>query len=143
MGDTGSMVLGFLLAFTAICFIDIFIDKQTVGIPRYHLNSAPVIAVAILILPIIDTLNVIIVRLSQKRSPFDADKNHIHHKLLALGLTHRRSTFYILVYYCIVVIIAYMCRHLNNNILLLIILSVGFLGAYIPNIIMKFKKIQN
>ena len=84
MGDTGSMVLGFLLAFTAMCFIDIFIYKKIAGVPNYHLQSAPVIAVAILILPIIDTLNVIIIRLSQKKSPFDADKNHIHHKLLGL-----------------------------------------------------------
>lgn len=82
MGDTGSMVLGFLLTFTAICFIDIFIAKRGQGLVYYHLQSAPVIAVAILILPIIDTMNVIIVRLKEKRSPFDADKNHIHHKLL-------------------------------------------------------------
>lgn len=141
MGDTGSMVLGFLLAFTAICFIDIFIDKATPGIPRYFLQSAPVIAVAILILPIIDTLNVIIIRLSQKRSPFDADKNHIHHKLLDLGLTHRRSTFYILIYYILIITAAYNLRHLENNTLLVIIVSLGFLGAYLPDIIRKFKKI--
>ncbi len=99
MGDTGSMLLGFLLAFTAVCFIDIFIDKNIPGVPRYHLQSAPVIAVAILILPIVDTLNVILIRLSLKKSPFEADKNHIHHRVLKLGVTHRRATFYILCYY--------------------------------------------
>lgn len=140
MGDTGSMVLGFLLAFTAMCFIDIFIDKKIAGVPRYFLHSAPVIAVAILILPIVDTLNVIIVRLSHKKSPLVADKNHIHHKLLALGLTHRRSTFYIIVYYLMIVVVAYFLRHVENNLLLLIILALGFLGAYIPNMILKFRK---
>ncbi|HMN26310.1 MAG TPA: MraY family glycosyltransferase [Ignavibacteriaceae bacterium] len=97
MGDTGSMLLGFLLTFTAICFIDIFIAKKGPGMVFYHLGSAPVIAVSILILPIIDTLNVILIRLAEKRSPFDADKNHIHHKLLKLGFTHKRATFS---YYC-------------------------------------------
>ncbi len=140
MGDTGSMVLGFLLAFTAMNFIDIFIDKKMPGIPRYHLQSAPVIAVAILILPIVDTLNVIMIRLSQKKSPFEADKNHIHHKLLALGFTHRRSSFYIILYYLFVVAVAYLLRHLDNNLLLLIITGLGFFGAYIPNIILKLKK---
>ncbi|MGC4128919.1 MAG: MraY family glycosyltransferase [Bergeyella sp.] len=140
MGDTGSMVLGFLLAFTAFNFIDIFIDKKIPGTPQYHLESAPVIAVAILILPIIDTLNVILIRLSQKKSPFEADKNHIHHKLLDLGLTHRRSTFYIITYYLFVVFTAYYLRHLENNLLLVIIIALGFLGAYIPNIILKFRK---
>lgn len=140
MGDTGSMVLGFLLAFTAMCFIDIFIDKKMAGVPRYFLHSAPVIAVAILILPIVDTLNVIIVRLSQKKSPFEADKNHIHHKLLALGLTHRRSTFYIILYYLMIIMVAYFLRHIENNVLLLIILALGFVGAYLPNMILKFRK---
>lgn len=139
MGDTGSMVLGFLLAFTAICFIDIFIDKATPGIPRYFLQSAPVIAVAILILPIIDTLNIIIIRLFQKKSPFDADRNHIHHKLLDLGLTHRRSSVYILLYYIFIIVVAYNLRHLENNLLLVIIVSLGFFGAYLPNMIRKIK----
>ncbi|MCU7614806.1 undecaprenyl/decaprenyl-phosphate alpha-N-acetylglucosaminyl 1-phosphate transferase [Chryseobacterium sp. GMJ5] len=139
MGDTGSMLLGFLLAFTGICFIDIFIDKKLPGIPRYYLQSAPVIAVAILILPIVDTLNVIIVRLYHKKSPFDADKNHIHHKLLRLNLTHRRSSFYIIGYYLIIVATAYYLRHINVNLLLLITLFLGFFGAYIPDFFYKFQ----
>ncbi|VXC53915.1 MULTISPECIES: glycosyltransferase family 4 protein [Chryseobacterium] len=139
MGDTGSMLLGFLLAFTCICFIDIFIDKNIVSIPRYHLESAPVVAVAILILPIVDTLNVIIVRLWNKKSPFEADKNHIHHKLLQLDLTHRRASFYIICYYLFIVTITYCFRHTNVNLLLLIILCLGFLGAYIPDIILLLR----
>ncbi|MGO4708590.1 glycosyltransferase family 4 protein [Chryseobacterium sp. 2TAF14] len=144
MGDTGSMLLGFLLAFTCICFIDIFIDKKVQSIPMYHLKSAPVVAVAILILPIVDTLNVIIVRLWNKKSPFEADKNHIHHKLLKLDLTHRRASFYIICYYLFIVAVTYCLRHTNVNLLLLIILFLGFLGAYIPDIIymMRNKKIK-
>lgn len=140
MGDTGSMLLGCLLVFTAICFIDIFIDKGMPNMPRYYLKSAPVIAVAILILPIVDTLNVIIIRLSQKKSPFDADKNHIHHKILDLGLTHRRATAYIMLYYIGLITITYFLRHLESNLLLIIVLSMGFFGAYLPNIIKKLKK---
>lgn len=139
MGDTGSMLLGFLLAFTSICFIDIFIDKELPTIPRYHLQSAPVVAVAILILPIVDTLNVIIIRLANKKSPFDADKNHIHHKLLKLNLTHRRSSFYIILYYLFVVSVAYCFRHINVNLLLGVIIFLGFLGAYIPDFIYLLK----
>ncbi|KQR95682.1 UDP-N-acetylmuramyl pentapeptide phosphotransferase [Chryseobacterium sp. Leaf180] len=135
MGDTGSMLLGFLLAFTCICFIDIFIDKKLPDVPRYHLKSAPVIAVAILILPIIDTLNVILVRLWNKKSPFEADKNHIHHKLLRLNLTHRRSTFYIISYYLLIIAVTYFLRHINVNVLLLVILIMGFFGAYLPDYI--------
>lgn len=143
MGDTGSMLLGFLLAFTSISFIDIFIDKKLPDVPRYHLQSAPVVAVAILILPIVDTLNVIIIRLINGKSPFDADKNHIHHKLLKLNLTHRRSAFYIILYYLFVVSLAYYLRHINVNLLLLIIILLGFLGAYIPHFFYTFKHLKN
>jgi UDP-N-acetylmuramyl pentapeptide phosphotransferase/UDP-N-acetylglucosamine-1-phosphate transferase len=139
MGDTGSMLLGFLLAFTSICFIDIFIDRALPNVPRYHLQSAPVVAVAILILPIVDTLNVIVIRLAHKKSPFDADKNHIHHKLLKLDLTHRRSTFYIILYYLFIVTVAYYFRHMNVNLLLVLVLALGFFGAYLPDIIYALK----
>ncbi|MEC3877507.1 glycosyltransferase family 4 protein [Chryseobacterium salviniae] len=143
MGDTGSMLLGFLLAFTSISFIDIFIDKNIPNIPRYHLKSAPVVAVAILILPIVDTLNVIIIRLINKKSPFDADRNHIHHKLLKLNLTHRRSSGYIILYYLFIVGLAYLLRHTNVNLLLFIILFLGFFGAYIPHFIYTLRHIKN
>ncbi|MCG2792841.1 MAG: undecaprenyl/decaprenyl-phosphate alpha-N-acetylglucosaminyl 1-phosphate transferase [Weeksellaceae bacterium] len=138
MGDTGSMILGFLLAFTGISFIDIFIAKRDEVF--YHLQSAPVIAVAILILPIIDTFTVIITRLYHGKSIFSADKNHIHHKLLNLGLTHRRSTAYIIGYFLMIILIVYLLRHLDVNFLLLIVLALGFLGAYLPILLLKFKK---
>lgn len=140
MGDTGSMILGFLLAFTAICFIDIFIDKELPEVPRYYLQSAPAIAMAILILPIIDTLNVFIIRICNGKSPFVADKNHIHHSLLKLGLTHRRSTVYILMYYLFIVSVAYFFRHINVNVLLLVIVILGFVGAYMPKLILLLRK---
>ena len=140
MGDTGSMILGFLLAFTAICFIDIFIDKKLPEIPRYYLQSAPAVAMAILILPIIDTLNVFMIRICNGKSPLVADKNHIHHSLLKLGLTHRRSTTYILMYYLFIVSMAYFFRHINVNVLLLIIVILGFIGAYLPKLILLLRK---
>lgn len=140
MGDTGSMLLGFLLAFTSICFIDIFIDKHLPGVPIYYLQSAPAVAVAILILPVVDTLNVFLIRVLSGKSPFEADKNHIHHQLLKLDLTHRRSTFYILCYYILVVAFAYYFRHINVNLLLVLILALGFIGAYIPILFLKIKK---
>ena len=91
MGDTGSMILGFLLAFTAICFVDIFIDKNLPEVPRYYLQSAPAIAMAILILPIVDTLNVMIIRFSKGQSAFIADKNHIHHSCNACPCIHTQA----------------------------------------------------
>ena len=80
MGDTGSMFLGFVLSSTAI---------QT--------NQKSSTAVAVLIpaialgLPIMDTLLAIGRRALRGRPLFQADKDHIHHRLIAAGLTHRQA----------------------------------------------------
>lgn len=140
MGDTGSMSVGFLLVFTAFYFIEIFTDKNGIGV-SYHLKTAPIIALAILIIPVIDTMSVIIIRLLNGKSPLVADKNHIHHKLLSLGLTHKQATFCMIIYYISIIFVVYLLRHININILLFILLGLGFLGAYLPNIILKYKKL--
>lgn len=140
MGDTGSMLLGFLLCFISFCFIDIFIAKPEIGEPYYYLASAPAIAMGIIILPLIDTLNVIIVRFLKHEPLFIADKRHIHHKVLALGYSHKQATLIILVFYCVIVGEAYLLRHLNVNVLLLILFGTGFLFAYLPNFISIFNQ---
>jgi UDP-GlcNAc:undecaprenyl-phosphate/decaprenyl-phosphate GlcNAc-1-phosphate transferase len=75
MGDTGSLVCGFITAILAVKFIEYKIEP-----------TGPAIAVSILILPITDTLRVFIVRMSKGKSPFSPDKNHIHHLLKEKGL---------------------------------------------------------
>lgn len=140
MGDTGSMIIGFLLSFTGFYFIDIFTFQDLSNISHLHLESAPIIAFAILMLPIIDTLSVIIVRLINGLSPLKADKNHIHHKLLRLGFTHKKATLFIISYYITIVLITYIFRHLNINILFGVILLLGFWGAYLPNILLHIKR---
>lgn len=139
MGDTGSMTIGFLQVFTAFYFIDLFIQDDGQSSPHYHLKSAPAIAFAILIVPIIDTLSVILIRIINKKSPMEADKNHIHHKLLNLGLSHKQASSYIIGYYMIMILMTYFLRHLEVNMLFAVVLAVGFLGAYLPNIIMRLR----
>ena len=53
------------------------------------LQSAPAIGFAILIVPLFDTLRVVGLRILNRRSPFSPDRNHIHHFLLDLGLSHQ------------------------------------------------------
>lgn len=83
MGDTGSLFLGFNLATLTMAEFD-----NTTFIPF-------VIPALILGVPIIDTLFAIIRRLLNKRKIFSADKNHLHHCLLRLGLTQRKAVLII------------------------------------------------
>jgi len=89
MGDTGSLIVGFLLAFFAVKFIRINVTYRYD--PEAFFN-APILAVALLIVPIFDTLRVFLVRILNKRSPFKADRNHLHHVLLDNGLTHFQTS---------------------------------------------------
>ncbi|MFW2134736.1 glycosyltransferase family 4 protein [Chryseobacterium sp. TY4] len=137
MGDTGSMILGFLLAFTAINFIDVFIDKGDFTKPHYHLLSAPVIALSILIIPIADTFSVILIRLMKRKSLLKPDKNHLHHRLLELNLTHRLATLAICTIYLLVIATVYFLRQMNVNLLFLIVFSIGMFLSFLPFLLKK------
>lgn len=86
MGDGGSLFIGLLCAVFAIEFIHL---NEASAI---SLKNAPIIALAALIVPVFDTFHVIFVRLKNKKSPFKPDRNHIHHRLLLIGLSHKQST---------------------------------------------------
>ena len=90
MGDTGSMLVGTVCAILAISFIESNF-KRAPDHP-YGLDAAPAIAIAVLILPLYDTLSVLMRRILRGQSPFTPDKTHIHHQLLNLGLNHLQAT---------------------------------------------------
>ncbi len=84
MGDTGSLVLGFIVAVLSI----LLLQKQT-GAPTQLIPHAPVFLFSIVAIPVFDTLRVFSIRILQGRSPFSPDKNHIHHLLTNNGWNHR------------------------------------------------------
>lgn len=80
MGDGGSQILGFSAAVLAVVLTQ---DQST------PLSSA--LPLLLLGIPIIDTLMVMTQRILEGRSPFSADRNHIHHRLLARGFDHHEA----------------------------------------------------
>lgn len=92
MGDTGSLLLGLLNAVMMLKFINIASAEHTSPMVAFLLPNAPLIAVAVLIIPLFDTLRVFAIRIFHGRSPFSPDRNHIHHILLDKGFSHDRVT---------------------------------------------------
>ena len=78
MGDAGSQFLGFYLGVTGLVLTD-----------QVHGPYSPVVAWFIWGLPLLDTAGVMLQRWREGRSPFVADRNHLHHKLLSRGWSHR------------------------------------------------------
>ncbi|WP_299519952.1 MraY family glycosyltransferase [Winogradskyella sp.] len=116
MGDTGSMIVGYLLAFFTISFINMAQIDETSD----YYRAAPALAFALLFYPLIDTLRIFFIRIVvHKKSPFKADKNHIHHKFIQLGLSHLLTTTIIVSTNFIIVCVAFNLLHfkLNNQII--------------------------
>ncbi|PQL95666.1 glycosyltransferase family 4 protein [Apibacter adventoris] len=143
MGDTGSMIIGFLLSFMGIKFLNLFLILSPFGTPIYHLQSAPVIVIAILIIPIIDTIGVFIIRILKGNSPFRGDKNHMHHRYLRLGLDHKKVSLIMISENALIILTAYFLRHIKVHLLLLIILTLGLIFSFLPLLITKSNKNKN
>lgn len=77
LGDSGSMVLGFVLAWFAV---DLSQGR--------HPTMTPVTALWILALPLMDTVSVMLRRMRKGLNPFAAGRDHLHHVLLHAGFTH-------------------------------------------------------
>jgi len=113
MGDTGSLVCGFLVSVMAIRFMEM---KAS--------DSSPAIALAILSVPVFDTIRVFSVRIMRGTSPFAPDKNHVHHILTKAGLTQLQTVItLVLVNLSISGVVIYF-RNAGSNIL--VGLLVGF-----------------
>jgi UDP-GlcNAc:undecaprenyl-phosphate/decaprenyl-phosphate GlcNAc-1-phosphate transferase len=95
MGDSGSMLVGLMLSAAAITATT-NVDPQGFGSSGSPLFALPlalplIVPVSILAIPFVDLLLAVIRRLSKRKSPFAPDKKHLHHRLLALGHSHRRA----------------------------------------------------
>lgn len=131
MGDTGSLVIGLILSVLTINFIQLSFISPPDAFP---FRSGPAMAIAILIIPLVDTFRVFMIRIFNKKSPFHADRNHIHHALLDLGLTHREVALTLYLINFSFILTALSLRDLGNVtvlaiMVLLVIVLLGIMGA--------------
>jgi UDP-N-acetylmuramyl pentapeptide phosphotransferase/UDP-N-acetylglucosamine-1-phosphate transferase len=105
MGDTGSLIIGFLVAIMAIALFTISkVEIVNFGFP---LQNFPFLIFAILFIPLIDTLRVFMVRIMKGKSPFEADKTHIHHILLPYFNGNHIKTSISIGAICVIIIFLY------------------------------------
>jgi UDP-GlcNAc:undecaprenyl-phosphate GlcNAc-1-phosphate transferase len=106
MGDAGSQLLGFVAI-----LLSIKLTQQTAQL-------SVILPLIILGLPILDTLTVMIRRLTKGRSPFAADRNHFHHQLIEIGLYHTEAVLTIYFTQSLLILFAIVCHQFNDWILL-------------------------
>ncbi|MCK0123635.1 undecaprenyl/decaprenyl-phosphate alpha-N-acetylglucosaminyl 1-phosphate transferase [Gelidibacter sp. F2691] len=122
MGDTGSMIIGFLVSFFVISFI---CDAQTYKTSTFY-NSAPVLALAIVFFPLLDTLRIFFIRaVIHRRSPFSADQNHLHHNLLKLGYSHKQITSCVVIINAVLFVLLLLFKDFNIHLQFVLLLVIG------------------
>ncbi|MFG6685357.1 MraY family glycosyltransferase [Mariniflexile sp. HNIBRBA6329] len=94
MGDTGSLIVGFIISILTLKFLALSPEKYD-SLP-FLIENIPLIAISILIVPLFDTARVFTIRIVRKRSPFSADRNHTHHILIDyFKMSHRKASLII------------------------------------------------
>ncbi|MGK6350738.1 glycosyltransferase family 4 protein [Parapedobacter sp. DT-150] len=121
MGDAGAYTIGFIVSVLAIQLIEMNNVKDLTPGVGAVVQSVPAVAIAILIIPIFDTLRVIVIRLTQGKSPFMADRNHLHHRLLDTGMTHTQATLVLSSFNILVIGMALSFQHIGTVELLILI----------------------
>lgn len=106
MGDSGSQLLGFLAV------------TLSVGLTQRNPVFSPAVPLLLLGFPILDTLTVMTERIADGRSPFAADKNHFHHKLIRLGLFHTEAVVAIYAVSTALIITGFILRYHSEWLLL-------------------------
>jgi UDP-GlcNAc:undecaprenyl-phosphate/decaprenyl-phosphate GlcNAc-1-phosphate transferase len=124
MGDTGSLLCGFIISVLAIQFIEM-----------RHVPASPSVALGILFIPVFDTIRVFSIRIFSGKSPFIPDKNHVHHRLLALGFNQIGTVLILAMINLLVILFVVSFEDWGNLYLLLSLLIFSlvfsiFLGVY-------------
>ena len=139
MGDSGSLILGFLVALQTIYFLQANEQAEVVLLRKI---DALVFALSIIIIPVMDTVRVVLWRIFVlKRSPFAADRNHIHHALLDIGLSHAQATFWLVGVNALIIILTYWAnQYIRASLLLVLLVLISLLLAQIPFYIKRKQK---
>lgn len=116
MGDTGSLVLGFVTAVLTVRLIDL----NTTGSINL-LQHAPVFGLSLVLIPVFDTLRVFSLRIWRGKSPFDPDKTHIHHLLTNNGWSHNFSAKLICAAHGLILIAGYFLKNIRQEIGLIVL----------------------
>jgi UDP-GlcNAc:undecaprenyl-phosphate GlcNAc-1-phosphate transferase len=129
LGDTGSLILGLLISVPVIKFNEMNIDHDF----DYAKYGAPAISLAILVIPLFDTIRVMFIRFFQGKPIFKPDKQHIHHVFIRLGFSHKQAVLFLVLINVLFIVTALLINNLMGiRRLFLVFLLAAMIIFYIP-----------
>lgn len=124
MGDTGSLIIGLVCVILAIKFIEL---NKVGSLPKPKFYSAPSIAVAVLLVPIFDSLRIFFIRILHRKPPFKGDRNHVHHRLQRIGLNSNQIVVSLSLFTVTMIFLSVKLQHLGNFVLISLLISICIL----------------
>lgn len=124
MGDTGSLVLGFVVAVLSLRLMQVNVQVSNPVLPH-----ATVFVLGIVLIPVFDTLRVFATRIWNGKSPFMADKTHIHHLLTNQGFSHGFAAKVICFFNAFILMEVYWLRNMKQEWTLLILAGILLAGT--------------
>ena len=140
MGDSGSLIIGLIMYVLSIGMIEQQGQNQDLMITSI---SRPVLAMAILAYPLLDTIRVFTLRALKGTSPFSADRNHLHHHLLDLGLSHKQTVLVVYAFCLIIIALVFLTPIHSPNVSFLIVGVTAFVLTQCIFIFKNFRKVNS
>ncbi len=137
MGDSGSLSIGLIISVLAIKLIRY--DVSLIHNEFVLTISKPVFVMSVLVYPLVDTLRIFIYRAIRGMSPFSADRNHLHHRLLDIGCNHTKAVLIIYIVNILIIGMTLSLTHIATNYAFMIVGGTALLLAQIPFLIKKTK----
>jgi len=103
MGDTGSMIVGFLIGIMSLRFLAL--DNSQLLSLQIKPSNIFLLSLVILFILFMDTIRVVTIRLINKKGAFSPDRNHIHHIIIDLGISHFKASTIISLYNVFVILL--------------------------------------
>ena len=144
LGDNGSMLIGFISVYFAFTFIKTYTGFSSIVLTECKAEVG--VALAALAIPIADTLRLFILRpYYLRKSPFKADRNHVHHLLLRLGFSHAEASLMLFGLAILIVLAALAAQDLGSIAVILIssAICIAFLMALDFFVFSKYRKRVN
>lgn len=140
MGDTGSLLIGYIITVLSIKYIHYNVNHEFAENSIFV--SAPILVIALLFVPIFDSLRVFGLRITRGKSPFEADRLHMHHIMVDNGLSHASTS--VIFYFCTILftIFSFLLRLHISNYYMILVVFLAFVGYFIIGYRLEVRRVR-
>lgn len=136
MGDTGSLIAGFFISLMAVRFLSLETEPSNGWQSEVPLSFV----IAVMVVPVFDIFRIVFLRISQGRSPFRPDRQHIHYRLVDLGLSHLQATGTLLAYTLLMLSVCFFLRQLGDLLCVIVLFALASLSSLALRLLQSKKK---